>query len=376
MATGDKISIAKIQLSDEEIGAVSKVLRSGQLAQGETVRAFERAFAEKVGAKYAVAVSSGTAALHIAYLALLHPGDEVIVPAFTHISTASMVYHAGGKPVFCDINSRTFTLDVGDAERKLTSKTKAIAPVHLFGNGCEIMTILDFAREHSLFVIWDAAQAHGTKYQGRDVGSFDDVVCYSFYPTKNMMTGEGGMIVTNSEELDERCRLLRSHGQEKKYYHTVLGFNYRMTELQAAMGIQQLARLDGNIRKRRENAAYLTNHLAQLEGLAPPFVREGTMHTYNQYSILLDLQTLRCTRDSFVQMLHREGIEAAVHYPIPLHKQPVFQGTTAGVYLPVSEETAQRILSLPVHPCLSQAELKRIVQVVTNVVNSVKRACS
>ncbi len=336
-------------------------MRSGRLRQGKKTEEFENAFAERVGAQYAIAVSSGTAALHIAYLAKLEPGDEVLVPSFSHISTASMVHFAGCKPVFCDIAPRTFTLDVGDAQKRLTKKTKAIVPVHLFGNACDIDGIVDFAKEHDLKIIWDAAQAHGTKYKGRDVGSFDELVTYSFYPTKNMITGEGGMITTNDPELAERCRLLRSHWQTEKYYHPKLGFNYRMTDVEAAIGLEQLRKLDQFVQRRRENAAYLTEGLSKIQGIIPPFVPEGVEHSYHQYTLLLDLHKSNCTRDEFVEALKDEGIGTGVHYPKPLHKQPAFEAMLGNNSLPVSEEISNRILSLPVRPGLGEEELKQIV---------------
>ena len=240
----DFIPVAKVELSDAEIGAAVEVLKSGKLSQGSRTQEFEEAFAERVGAKYAIAVSSGTAALHIAYLCVLKQGDEVLVPSFSHISTGSMVHFAGCRPVFCDIDPKTYTLSIEDAKKKLTQKTKSIVPVHLFGNACDIDEIIAFAKEHDLLIIWDAAQAHGTKFKGKDVGGLDDLVCYSFYPTKNMLTGEGGMLTTNNGELAEKCRLIRSHWQTGKYYHPGLGFNYRMTEVEAAIGLEQLKRLE------------------------------------------------------------------------------------------------------------------------------------
>jgi|Deesub1362A_J573_1020465.scaffolds.fasta_scaffold02373_6 perosamine synthetase len=367
------IPIAKVSLSDAEINAVIEVLKSGSLRQGKKTEEFESAFAEKVGAQYAIAVSSGTAALHIAYLAVLNPGDEVLVPTFSHISTASMVHFAGCKPVFCDIDPRTFTLDLEDAKKKVTNRTAAIAPVHLFGNACDIDGIIAFAREHGLKIIWDAAQAHGTKYGGKDVGCFDDLVCYSFYPTKNMITGEGGMITTNDAELAEKCRLLRSHGQTQKYYHPSLGFNYRMTDIEAAIGLEQLKKLDYFVQKRRENAAYLTERLLKIEAIIPPYVSERVEHSYHQYTILLDLDKLSCTRDEFTEALKAKGIGTGVHYPRPLHKQPAFEALFGSISLPVSEDISKRILSLPVHPALNKEDLDSIAQAVENVIARVAK---
>ncbi len=364
-----EVPIAKVVMTEDEIKAVEEVLRSGMLRQGKKVEEFERLFAEKVGAKFAIAVSSGTAALHIAYLATLEKGSKVLVPAFTHISTASMVSFAGCKPVFCDIDSKTFTIDVNDVVEKITAKTSAIAPVHLFGNACDIDELVEIAQDYKLKIIWDAAQAHGTKYKGKDVGSFDDLVCYSFYPTKNITTGEGGIIATNDPELNRKCRLIREHGQEKKYYHTTLGLNYRMTDIEAAIGIEQLKKLDTFIEKRVENAEFLTKHLRKISGIEVPHVKPGVKHTYNQYSILIDPENLGMSRDEFVSRLRERGIGVAIHYPRPLHLQPVFKemlGTKEGD-LPVSEEISERILSLPVHPFLRLNDLNYIISKIYDI---------
>jgi len=365
------IPIAKVHLTAEEIEAVARVLTSGRLIQGEIVERFERSFAAYVGARYAIATSSGSAALHLAYLALIRPGDEVLVPAFTHIATASMVSLAGGVPVFCDVDPRTFTLTPEEVKRRLTPRTKVIAPVHLFGNACDIEGITQVARDYGLKIVWDAAQAHGTRYRGRDVGSFDDVVCYSFYPTKNMTTGEGGMITTNDPALYEKCRLLRSHGQTQKYYHIALGLNYRMTEMAAAIGLEQLKKLDQFVRARRRNAEILTTGLSEISGVIPPFIPKDVEHSFHQYCILLDLEQFTCTRDQFVQALRQEGVEAAVHYPRPLHRQPVFADSK--ITLPVSEDLSKKILSLPVHPFLSGEDLTAIVQAVKRVAGRMRR---
>ncbi len=361
------IPIADVELVEDEIEAAVEVLKSGYLRQGAEVKEFEENFAEKVGSKHAVAVSSGTSALHIAYLATIEEGDEVLVPSFSHISTASTVVFAGGKPVFCDLNPRTFTLDIESAKKQISKKTKAIVPVHLFGNSCDIGSVHDLAEDNGLEIIWDAAQAHGTKYKGRDVGSFDDMVCYSFYPTKNMTTGEGGMITMNDSKLEKKCRLLREHGQTEKYFHTTLGLNYRMTDIEAAIGLKQLEKLEEFITKRRKNAKYLKDKMSEIEGIIPPLIKDEVKHSYHQYTILLDLQRLSCTRDEFIEELEQEGIGTAVHYPRPLHKQPVFQEKYGDKDLSISENISERILSLPVYPQLESEDLKKIVNAVEKV---------
>ena len=358
------IPIASVALDEQEIDAVVEVLRSGALRQGKKTAAFEQAFAGKVGAREAIAVSSGSAALHIAYLATIKPGDEVLVPAFSHISTASMVYYAGGRLVLCDIDPETYTLDLEDASKRISARTTGIAPVHLFGNACAIEAIERFARGHKLAIIWDAAQAHGTEYKGKDVGGFDDLVCYSFYPTKNMLTGEGGMITTNDPALAETCRQLRSHGQTKKYYHPHFGLNYRMTDVEAAIGIAQLDKLDKLVDARRNNARRLTEALADTPGVRTPHVAAGVKHSYHQYTVQIDPTVLQTSRDEFVDAIRAQGVGAAVHYPRPIHKQPAIEELIGQVSLPVCELLSERVLSLPVHPLLSDADLDRIAKAV------------
>ena len=359
------VPIANVQLDERSIAAALAVLRSGRLVAGGVVQEFETQFAKLVGADYALAVSSGTAALHIAYLAVLEPGAEVLVPGFTHISTASMVHFAGGQPVLCDVDPRTFTLSLEDAARKISTRTAAIAPVHLFGNGCNVDGIRELAETHNLRIVWDAAQALTTHYRGRDVGSFADLVTYSFYPTKNITTGEGGMVVTSDKQLYDRCRFLRSHGERSKYHHESFGLNYRMMEICGALGLGQLEILASLTARRRRHAEYLNEHLGRIDGITVPYVADGIEHSFHQYSILIEIDRFQCSRDEFVETLRAAGVEAAVHYPRALNQQPVF--AAMNVELPNCEWLAQRIMSLPVHPALAQNDLDRIVSAVATV---------
>ena len=370
-STENLIRIASVQLTEQEIAAVVDVLRSGHLVAGEAVQAFELRFAKEVGACYAVAVSSGTAALHIAYLAVLQPGDEVLVPGFTHISTASMVHFANGRPVLCDVDRKSFTLDVEDAAQKISARTVAVAPVHLFGNSCDIEGVHRLAQGHNLKIIWDAAQAHATRYRGRDVGSFSDLVTYSFYPTKNMTTGEGGMIVTNDRGLFERCKLLRGHGQTRKYYHESFGLNYRMTDMAGALGLKQLQQLRKFVEKRRYNAARLNERLAMIDGIMVPFVADSIDHSFHQYTILLDLDQFKCSRDEFVAALETQGVEAAVHYPRAVNQQPALRAEN--MPLPNCEWLSQRVMSLPVHALLSTRDLEQVAGAVISVAAQMRR---
>ena len=361
------IPIAHVHLTSDEIDAVVDVLRSGNLRQGKKTAAFEQAFAKAVGAREAVAVSSGTAALHVAYLSTIGEGDEVLVPAFSHISTASMVHFSGGVPVFCDIDPRTYTMDVEDAAARITEKTRAIAPVHLYGNACDVLAVQTLCRERDLVVIWDAAQAHGTRHRGQDIGSLGDLVCYSFYPTKNMITGEGGMITTNSPELAQACRLLRSHGQTEKYYHPQLGLNYRMTDIAAAIGLGQLQKLPEYIRARRANAERLTASLSEVPGLTTPYVAPEVEHSFHQYTLRVDPNVMGVSRDEFADALRNERLGIGIHYPRPLHLQPAFDGIAKSVRLPVCEECSDTVLSIPVHPFVSESDLDRVIEAIKSV---------
>lgn len=367
MGRDHQIPIANVEVSEDEVSAVIDVLESGYLVQGSVTEQFEEEFSRRVGAENAVAISSGTAALHIAYLVHIDPDDEVLVPSFSHISTASMVEFAGGTPVFCDIDPHTFTIDLDDARDKVAEKTSAIAPVHLFGNSCDVGAIQDFAETHDLSVIWDAAQAHGTKYKGRDVGSVNDATCYSFYPTKNMFTGEGGMITTNDDEVAEECRLLRAHGQTEKYLHPTLGFNYRITDIGSAIGIGQLDKLEQFIRDRQSNAKFLTQNLSGVDGVYTPEIPDFAEHSYHQYTILINPDIVGKSRDDFAEQLDDHGIGNAVHYPRGIHQQPAFEKRYGSETLTVVEDLSNRILSLPVYPNLTDDELERIVESVETV---------
>lgn len=367
------IRMAQVRLCRRELDAVEKVLKSGKLRAGPLVEDFERRFARTVRARFAIATSSGTASLEMAYRALLRQGDEVIVPDFTFVATASMVLAAGGRPVLADVSPETFTLDPESVEKQITPFTKALAPVHLFGHPADISRLSDIARGHGLKVIWDAAQAHGSRFEGQDVGSFGDVVCYSFYPSKNMTTGEGGMITTSDPALASDLKLLRSHGEEDRYRHVRLGFNFRMTDLAAAIGREQLAKLPAAVVRRQNNAAFLSRGLAGLPGIAVPRVVSGFSHAFNQYTILIDSSALGLSRDEFKKELAKHGIETAVHYPWPLHRQPIFRGYGTDEELPVSTRLAKTVLSLPVHPGLTREDLRFVVRTIRTLVGRSSR---
>ena len=355
------ISISRPQIGEEEKAAVLKVLESGQLAQGPRVQEFEEKFAAWCETKYAVATSSGTTALHVALLAHgIEPGDEVITTPFSFIASANCILYANARPVFADIESRYLMIDPLDIEKRITPKTKAIIPVHLFGQACDMDPIYAIAQKHNLAIIEDACQSHGAKYNGKIVGAWG-TACYSFYPTKNMTTIEGGMITTNDPAVAERARLIRNHGSPKRYLHEMLGFNFRMTDLQAAIGLVQLTKVSQWNKKRQENAAYLTSHLKNVDGITPPEVRKGSEHVFHQYTIRAK------NRDKTLEQLGQKGIGVGVYYPIPIHLQPLYKKLGYEVSLPVTEQACLDVLSLPVHPALSQAELDEIVKAVASL---------
>lgn len=360
------IGIAEIQLTEAEIEAAVAVLRSGALRQGPECAAFEAEFAEHVGACHAVTSSSGTSALHLPYLALLEPGDEVLCPSFTFIATASMVSMAGGKPVFVDVDPETFLVDLEDAAAKTTSRTRAIAPVHLFGNPCDRRAVEDFASAHGLMIVWDAAQAHGARLDGVDVGAWGGAVAYSFYPSKNMFVGEGGMTTTDDAELDRKMRLLRSHGTAGKYNHVELGMNYRMTDVEAAIGREQLKRLDAMLARRRENADVLNAGLGQLPGVRPQSVTPGAEHAWHQYCVVIEEAEFGMDRDLLAERLKAAGVASGVHYPRGLHQQPAYIDRYGAQSLPATERVAETILALPVHHGMTPADANKVVDVVAS----------
>lgn len=350
------IPIAKPLIGMEEERRILEVLASGQLVQGPKVREFEARFAEFCGAEHAIATSSGTTALHIAVLAhQIGPEDEVITSPFSFIASANCALYVGARPVFVDIEPDFFTIDPAKIEERITEKTKAIIPVHLYGQACDMDPIIEIAEKHGLVVIEDACQAHGASYQGRPVGSFG-TSCYSLYATKNIMAIEGGMIVTNDPEIAERARLIRNHGSLRTYEHVMLGYNMRMTDLAAAIGLVQLDKLDIWNSIRRANAEYLTSGLSQVEGVMTPKIRAGAEHVFHQYTLRMS------DRDRAAQELREMGIGVGIHYPIPIHKQPLYQQLGYKDCLPVAEAASREVLSLPVHPALTKAELDSIVE--------------
>ncbi|MFQ5871891.1 MAG: DegT/DnrJ/EryC1/StrS family aminotransferase, partial [Candidatus Geothermarchaeales archaeon] len=358
-------------LGEEEFTAVRDVLASGRLTSwsggGPMVRRFEEGFAGYVGVREAVAVNSGTAALHSALSACgIGEGDEVIVPTFTFAATANTVLLCGAKPVFTDIDGRSFNIDPEHVEGIVTPRTRAIVPVHVFGQPAAMRSVLGLAEAHGLAVIEDAAQAHGALLGGRKVGSLGRAGCFSFYGSKNISTGEGGMITTDDEVLAGRARRFRSQGQADPHSVEELGYSYRMPEVEAALGWVQLGRLDGFLEKRNGNAAYLTERLRGVEGVDVPFVMTGVRHAFYVYTITVSQEQYGMTRDELQVRLREAGVEAAVYWSVPVHLMPLYRRLLNSKEgdLPVAEEVAGRVLSLPVHPRLSEEDLDIIAGVV------------
>lgn len=352
------IHMAKPQIGEEEKQAVMEVLDSGIIAQGPRVKAFEEGFAQMCETKHAIATSSGTTALHVALLAHgIGAGDEVITSAFTFIASANSVLFTGARPVFVDIDPRTFNLDVAQIESAITPKTKAILPVHLYGLACDMDPIMSLAEKHGLAVIEDACQSHGATYKGKKVGSFGTGT-FSLYPTKNMTSGEGGMITTNDASIDEHSRVIRQHGMRVRYYHDELGYNFRMTDVHAAIGLAQLKKLEKFNSQRQANAKFLSENL---KGVVTPYIPEGQTHVFHQYTIRVP----DGKRDALRTHLQEKGVGSEIYYPVPIHKQTFYVNELGyAISLPVTEQATTEVLSLPVHAALSSSELETIVAAV------------
>lgn len=355
----DFIPAAKPLIGDEERAAVDRVLRSGMVAQGPEVAEFESEFsAHFVAGRDVVAVNSGTAGLHLGLLAAgVGTGDEVIVPSFTFAATGNSVALTGATPVFADIEPNSFTLDPASVEAAITDKTKGIMPVHLYGHPALMRELKAISDRHGVALYEDAAQAHGAELDGEPVGTFGEFAMFSLYPTKNMTSGEGGMVSTIDAEFARRVRLLRNQGMERQYENEVIGFNARMTDLHAAIGRVQLTKVDAWTESRRANAAFFAAHL---RGVVVPPVADGVSHVYHQYTIRVPED-----RDGFVRALKDEhGIGSGVYYPTPNHRLPSLARFAPGLELPETERAAREVVSLPVHPSLEQADLDRIVSAV------------
>jgi perosamine synthetase len=345
------IPLARPLIGDEERQAVDRVLRSGMIAQGPEVAAFEDEFSEHVSGRHCIAVNSGTSALHLALVAMgIGRGDEVIVPSFSFAASANAVVLAGAQPVFADVEPDTFTLDVAHAANLISERTAAIMPVHLYGHPAAMTELCNLASERGIGVIEDAAQAHLASLSGTPVGAFGTTACFSFYPTKNMTTGEGGMVTTADPAIARKLRLLRNQGMEQRYQNEIVGFNVRMTDIAGAIGRVQLQKLPEWTRQRRSNA----DHLSEvLRSVVAPVTRPGATHVFHQYTVRSR------DRDSLLDHLQAQGIGCGVYYPTPIHELPSFAMT---IELPNTRLAAAQVISLPIHPTLTTDDLDRIAQ--------------
>ncbi len=365
------IPINKPQMDEAEVQAVLEVMRKGPLTNalgaGPKTLEFEKLFAEFVGAKHAVGVNTGTAALHAAVMAVgVKHDDEVIVPSFTFVATAESVALAGGRPIFADIDPETYTLSPAAVEKAITKKTKAIMPVDLYGFSADMKPLREIADKHGLGLISDDAQAHGTTYAGKPAGSFSDAACWSLYASKNMMTGEGGVITTNDDQLDETLRMIRTHGEKAKYASTMLGSNYRISEIQAAIGIAQMKKLPTFIAKRRQNAEQLTKILSKSKKLVLPYETKDRQHSWYLYTARLKDAT-EAQRNKLLEELKAKGIGAEAYYINPIHTMPFYRDNYGAKALPETEKAAKQVFSLPVHPAVTKEEIAFIGETVLSL---------
>ena len=360
----DRIQISKPFMGEEEINAVKNVLLSGNLVQGEKVREFENGIANYVGVKHGIATSSGTTALQLAVDALgIKAGDEVITTPFTFISSSNCILYNGAKPVFVDIDRKTFNIDPDLIEEAITERTKAILIVHLYGNVCDMKKIMRICKENNLMLIEDCAQSIGAEFDGKRSGSFGEISALSFYATKNLTTGEGGMLLSDKEDFANSSRLKRSHGQQRIYEHEIVGYNYRMTDIVAAIGIEQLKKIEMFNKTRIENAKLMTQLLSDVDGIILPYVQPEVKHVFHQYTI----RVLNGKRNGLMKHLNSNNVQSMVYYPTVVYLQQAYSdmGYESGI-CPESERACKEVLSLPIHPYLKKSDLERIA-------NEVKR---
>ncbi|MGA2406151.1 MAG: DegT/DnrJ/EryC1/StrS family aminotransferase [Bacteroidales bacterium] len=364
-----KLNIAKPYINDKICNDVLSVLKSGNIVQGPKVKQLEEEFSKFSQVKYCAAVNSGTAALHAALYAIgIGPGDEVITTPFTFVATANSILMVGARPVFADVDERTFNIDPEDIERKITSKTKAIIPVHLFGQPAEMDKISDLAKHYNLKIVEDACQAHGAEFNNKRVGGLGDIAAFSLYATKNMMAGEGGLVTSNNKESIERVKSYRHHGQSlnEGYNYISFGYNYRMTDINAVIAINQLEKLEEFNIIRNRNALLYMKALKDINGIAIPFKSENCSHVYHQYTIKIDENQFGHSRNDLINELNRNDIFPGIFYPRPLHLFPTFE--TFGYKendFPISERLSRLVLSLPVHPGISENDVQKVIDVIS-----------
>lgn len=369
-AVSDKpVPFMSTALAQSDIDAVTGVLQSGMLRAAGQCAQLEQKWAELTGANHAMTCANGTCALQLAYEPLVKPGDDVLVPAWSYIATVSMVVARGARPIFVDALPDTYQFDPRDAARKLTRNTTAIACTHLYGCPVDIDAVQTLAEQHNLMVIYDAAQAHLATYNGKGLGEFGDAVTYSLYATKNLATGEGGIITCNDDGLAREIQLLRSHGETEKYLHEQVGYNYRLNDMAGAIGVSRLERLPDQTRQRQTNAARYDKIIGQLEGLYAPVTTAGAQSVYHLYVVQMDPTRYRCTRDEFCAALKAEGVPTAVHYPRSLPQQPAL-ARFADNDTPIADALAHRVFALPMHHDLTDEHFAILTEALARVVDA------
>ena len=358
-----RIRLAKPDVGEDEVIAIRRVLESGTLTDGPETQRFEQAFAQRHQAEHAVAFANGTVALAGIYLAFgIGPGDEVIVPSLTFVSTATSVLHVGATPMFADVDAETYNIDAADVARRITAKTRAIVAVHYAGQPADMAELRAIAQSRRVTLIEDAAEAHGATYRGRPVGGLGDAAMFSFTPTKNITTGEGAIVTTGDPDFAGRLRLLRNHGQTAQYEHGSLGFNWRITEMQAAMGCVQLRKLEGILARKDRNASRMESLLGGVAGVILPVTRSDRTHVHMLYT----LRVANVARSRLLDALHHRGIEARLYFP-PAHRQPVFRHLPLSD-LPVTDRLKDELISIPFHSLLTDAELEEIAAVIIETI--------
>ncbi|MDQ7012820.1 MAG: DegT/DnrJ/EryC1/StrS aminotransferase family protein [Planctomycetota bacterium] len=360
------VPFMKPQLHQQDIDAAHAVLESGMLRAATRCAELEERFATISDARHSLTCSNGTAALQLAYAALFSPGDEILVPAWTFIATATMIVAAGCTPVFVDCLEDTFQMDPEDAAKKITPKTRGIAATHLYGCPVDINAFQALATKHDLKVVYDAAQAHLARYDGKGLGAFGDVVTYSFYATKNLGTGEGGLVTTNDDAIARDIALLRSHGETEKYLHERIGFNYRMNDITGAIGCSRLDRLPQETAARQAAAKRFDAILAEIEGLDAPTITATAEPAWHLYTVKFDPTQFTCTRDRFIDTLKAEGVPTAVHYPRATSDQPALAQWNKND-TPVSSGLTSRVFSLPMHHALTDEHFDTIAKAMSKV---------
>lgn len=364
----NNVPFMSVGLTEKDIDAATQVLKSGMLRAASKCAALEEEFAKQSDAKFGLTCANGTCALQLAYGTLLERGDEVITPAWTYIATVSMLVAAGAKVVFCDAIEDSYQADPADIERKITPNTKAIAVTHLYGIPVDIDAIEAIAKKHNLKVIYDSAQAHMAEYNGKGIGAFGDACTYSFYATKNLGTGEGGMVTVNDENLAKQIGFLRSHGETDKYLHETIGFNYRMNDITGAIGLSKLETLKPETNRRRAVADIYASRIDAIDGVHRPVPTKGSNPAWHLYTCRVDLDALTCTRDEFCAALNKEGVPTAVHYPKPLTEQPAFKDlANQQSTLPVSVKLASCVFCIPIHQKLTDEQANGVCDALAKV---------